>query len=532
MFAAAAVAAGVAFAPAAEAAPLPWKITKTEWTAADEKGFGDFLKKLAASDCDTTVKCMQSAANIFRDTDPPGMWYHADCGKWVYQLRAYYASKNGLPFSFVEYITGSGADLRFSAGGNAPKSRHDLVDMGNGIPLPDAMKRIWNRVWTATYRMDPGVDFSTQQDFYSPKLAPGAIRPGTAIYNITGHAVIVYDVTEDGRVLYIDAHPDESVRRSAYGPQFGQSPQKLGGGFKNFRPIKLVGATKQADGSYIGGKIVLASNEEIPDYSVEQYTGNAPGTRADGVHAKFVYNGVNLGLFEYVRASLSGGKYNFNPTYELTASLRVLCDEVKERVIQVAMAESSGVSRKAHPGLLPGNTASTSNAEWEEHSSLPADARLRNSAGMLFKGMEQVVEAWQKHDLRIAFDGAGLPEALEKIYETESKVCQIAYTNSEGKKVLLTLDQVILRLSAISFDPYHCIERRWGAQSAEEMASCKDDETKTRWYNAEQRLRNHSEASHYERPTLTLTDLDNKAPGSGTDTWPAVHIEALIDNMI
>jgi hypothetical protein len=530
--AATALAAGMALVSQANAAPLPWKITKTGWTEADEKGFGEFVKKIADSGCTTSVECFTGPGNPYRDTDPPGMWFRADCGKFVYMLRAYYASKNGLPFAFVNSIVGSGSDLRFTANSNGPKTRRDLVDLGNGVPLAESLKGIWGTVWTATYRMDPGVDFSTSQDFYSPKLAPGAIRPGTVIYNITGHVVIVYDVTEDGRILYVDSHPDETVRRSAYGPQFGQSPQKLGGGFKNFRPMKLVGATKMADGTYVGGQVVLAKNDEIEDYGLEQYTGNMPGAVGDGNNARFVYNGVNLSLFEYVRASLSGGKFKLNPVYELTMSLRTLCDEVKERVIQVNMAERSGVSRKAHPGLLPGNTAGSDNAEWEEHASLAADARLRNSANLLFKGMAEIVELWQKHDLRIAYDGAGLKEALQNIYDTESTACPIAYTNSAGQKVDLTLHDVILRLPAISFDPYHCIERRWGASKPEELATCQDDETKSRWYLAEQRLRNQAEASHSERPTLTLTDLDGKAAGSGTDEWPAVHIEALIDNMI
>ena len=30
--------------------------------------------------------------------------FHADCAKWDYMLRAYYASKNGLPFSYVDKI--------------------------------------------------------------------------------------------------------------------------------------------------------------------------------------------------------------------------------------------------------------------------------------------------------------------------------------------------------------------------------------------------------------------------------------------
>jgi hypothetical protein len=88
-------------------------------------------------------------------------------------------------------------------------------------------------VWTGTYRTDPGQKTGAFSDFYSPKIQQGSIRPGTAIYDVNGHVGIVYDIEADGRIDYMDAHPDFSVTRSTYGAQFGQSPAHLGGGIKN-----------------------------------------------------------------------------------------------------------------------------------------------------------------------------------------------------------------------------------------------------------------------------------------------------------
>jgi hypothetical protein len=296
--------------------------------------------------------------------------------------------------------------------------------------------------------------------------------------------------------------------------------------------MKLVDATRREDGTYIGGRVVVATNAEIADISLEQYRGNVPGAAGDGPDARFQYNGAPLGLFGYVRASMSSGGFTLNPVYELTMSMRTLCDEVKERSIQVNMSVASGIASRPHPGLLPGNFPGSDNAEWEEHASLAADARLRNSVAELYRSVEENIRLWQAHDLRIAYDGPSLKDALEESFEREARSCAVTYKNSDGKVIALTLGDVILRLNSLGFDPYHCIERRWGAVSAEELASCKDDETKTRWYMAEQRLRNQAEAAHRERPALTLSELDAHAPGSGTDAWPPVHIEALIENMI
>ena len=45
-------------------------------------------------------------------------------------------------------------------------------------------------------------------DFYPEKIAKGAIRPGTVIYDPNGHVAVVYSVDDDGRIRFIDTHPD------------------------------------------------------------------------------------------------------------------------------------------------------------------------------------------------------------------------------------------------------------------------------------------------------------------------------------
>ena len=89
--------------------------------------------------------------------------------------------------------------------------------------------------------------------------------------------------------------------------------------------------------------------------------------------------------------------------------------------------------------------------------------------------------------------------------------CAITYINSASKAVTLELGDVASRLFALDFDPYHCIERRWGASSADELASCKDDETKARWYKAEQVLRNQIDAGYVARQAISLAEMEKIA---------------------
>jgi hypothetical protein len=378
------------------AQPGPWRITKTEWAKADEDGFGEFVRRIAESGCTTTISCMQSAANFYHDSDAAPFLFHADCAKWAYMLRAYYASKNGLPFSYVDRIVGDGADLRFTQTSNLALERHDIVDSGAGIDTVAVLHALHDKVWTATYRMDAAAQVPVLQDFYSPKIQPGSVHAGTTIYDINGHVMVVTDIASDGSILYLDAHPDEAVTRGVYGPQVPQSAIGLGGGFKNFRPLKLVGAELRADGSYVGGHMVLAANDAIADFSLEQYRGNAPDAKADDPGTQFRYNNVPLDLYEYARASMSNGSFAFNPVYELEVTMGSLCRDAK-----------AGTKE--------------------------ADARVKSGFATLYADLSKISSLWAQRDLRVVYHGSSLKQTLADIYTAEEQACVIDNPGDGGR---------------------------------------------------------------------------------------------------
>ena len=375
--------------PKFEAVAGPWRIRKTEWTEADEVGFGQFVRAIAESGCTTTTSCMESAANPYHDSDPPNFTIHADCAKWVYMLRAYYASKNGLPFSYVNRIFSGASDPRFSTTSNEVVERRDIVDSGTAIDVVSVLRRLHDEVSSATYRMDPAVQVPMAQDFYSPMIRPGSIRAGTAIYDINGHVMIVYDVTEDGTIRYMDANPDQAVTRGVYGPQVPQSLASLGGGFKNFRPLKLEGAQAMPDGTYVGGHVVLAANDAIPDFSLEQYRGNVSDANEKNSNGEFRYNNASLNLYEFTRASMSRGGFAFNPVYELEVSMRALCHD--------AIDGTRG-----------------------------ADASIQNGVATLYNDLSNTVAQWKQRDLRVVYNGLTLKDALTAAYEAQDRACVAA----------------------------------------------------------------------------------------------------------
>jgi len=386
------------------APPGPWRITKTQWTKADEDGFGEFVRRIAESGCTTTTACMESAANFYHDSDPPTLHFHADCAKWAYMLRAYYASKNGLPFSYVDHIDGDvRADLRYAKTPNVALERKDIIDDGAGINTVAVLQKLHDEVWSATYRMDPASESPVEQDFYSPKIQPGSIRAGTAIYDTTGHVMLVYKVTADGSVLYMDAHPDESVSRGFYGAQIPESPMALGGGFKNFRPIELVGATRTAEGYYIGGHMVAASNQALADYSLEQYRGNAEG--GGNPRLPFRYNNVPLDLYEYTRAAMSNGGFAYNPVYELEVSMGSLCRQAGERTPE-------------------------------------ADAQLKSGFASLYADLSKAAAQWEQHDLHVVYHGLSLKQNLADAYAAAEQACVLDHAGNGEEVAAVSLDQL------------------------------------------------------------------------------------------
>jgi len=90
------------------------------------------------------------------------------------------------------------------------------------------------------------------------------------------------------------------------------------------------------------------------------------------------------------------------------------------------------------------------------------------------------------------------------------------------------LNGVCSHFRSISFDPYHCVERRWGAQDPEELATCAEAADKRAWYEAEQRLRNQPDRIYDVRMGFALVDLKRRLPGSGIDMPPAIDLRELL----
>jgi hypothetical protein len=149
--------------------PSTYIIRYDRWTPTDERGFGEFVTGLGEANCHTVNDCLHSAGNPFRASDPAGIYFRSDCADLPYVLRAYYAWKRGLPFSYVSAVSPRGhtRDIRYTPNGNEVVGRKDVLS--GSISGYELLDQIRDAVSSATYRMHPDLD-DPVPDLYSPAI--------------------------------------------------------------------------------------------------------------------------------------------------------------------------------------------------------------------------------------------------------------------------------------------------------------------------------------------------------------------------
>jgi hypothetical protein len=502
----------------------PYTLRADRWSEGDEREYGQFIAELGESGCATVDKCLHDPRNPFRGSDPPGVRFFADCADLPYYLRYYFAWKRGLPFSFVNEVVPRGhtRDMRYTAAGNRVEMRLNTA----GLNPYGTLDYLRGAISSATYRIHPELEAPGEQDFYSPALTPKAIRPGTVIYDPNGHLATVWKVERNGRIHYLDAHPDYSVTRGFYDVRFVRSSPGMGAGFKNWRPQRLVGGKKMPDGTWQGGTIVLAANKDIPDYSLEQFfgTGKRPDEDRDWKTGTFTLNNETVDYYDYVRGQLAGGSLLFDPVREIADLTDSNCADLHYRADAVNLAIAQGLHKRGEPDRLPPNIYGT-DGDWEEYSTPSRDARLKTAFKELYDTAQRFQWMAQHKDPKLAYKGQNLAADMLNAYDTHAALCSISYTRSNGAKVSFGYEEARRRLFQMSFDPYQCPELRWGAKG-DELASCPDGADKRAWYEAEKYLRYQIDRTYDARMDFSRDELKAPGPGKGVPTPPETDVRS------
>lgn len=521
----------------ASAADTSWKITKTIWTETDEKAYAEFVSLIGQAvekrECKSFKECIQHPNNPYRGSDSGQLDIHVDCARLSYALRAYFAWKNGLPFSHVSQVVARAAadkddNPRYTKNGNMVSARSSVLATKNKLPDGPSYitEKLMKSVYTAVFRLEDEIENRTnlESDYYPSDISREAIRPGTAIYDPAGHVAIVYKVTDAGQIYFIDAHPDNSLTSSMYGTKFVRSRPAQGAGFKNFRKLELTGATYDtALGSYVGGKIVVSTAQAHKDFSLVQKYGTDNKPIPNWREGAFILAGVKLDYYDYLRAKMSKGSLRLNPVSEVMAITNDLCSAALDRVDSVQGGIAQNIHLKPHPERLPVNIYGTS-GEWESYSTPSRDARFKTSFKELRDKVEKIYTAYQMGDVQIDYKGTDIKGDMLRAYLQTAQACKVNYKKSDATEVVLNLEIIRQRLFSLSFDPYHCPELRWGATSQQELASCKDNANKREWFKREVWLRNQIERVYDVRMDYTLEELTGPKPGVGVANPPDVDV--------
>lgn len=502
-----------------------WRITKETWSADDERKFESFITKIGESDCKTVHECMTSSiANpMYHTANPPHYQFFADCADLPYFLRAYFAWRNELPFSFsIRYgshprAAGNNSNVL----GNQITERYDIVGPGPDARL--ALANVGRFVSSEHFRTPPLYTGKLPTDHYPAALTRESIRPGTVIFDPDGHVAVVFKVTEDGRVHYIDSHPDNSLTRGIYNREFARAMPEMGAGFRRFRPQRLQGATRSKDGLLTGGRIVLAANEELRDWSIEQYYGNQPERPALWSDGKFLIDGKEHDYYDYLRLRLAYPGFKYDPIDEVRQSVRQICRDLQYRVTAVDAAIAAGIAKRPQPARLPNNIYATTGM-WELYSSPSRDARLKTAFQELSESFDHFVEMSKKDKQALAYVGKNLRGDMLRVYREESERCSVTYSRSNGMPKVLSYKEVQRRLFLLSFDPHHCVELRWGADDRDELSTCPDGPDKHAWYKAQQNLRNQVTRTYGEKMGWSLAELRDSKRDIGIDEMPEVAV--------
>lgn len=509
----------------------PWLVKKTEWSQQDEELYRQFIYKMGKSDCKTADQCITSAANILRNEDDMKNTFYTDCADLPYFLRSYFAYKNNLPMSIVSEISqapysaaqiekmaaeraaivakeGEEAalkydertrDKRYSRNGNLPARRINIPNTsGIQAEFGSFIYKVTNQISSGFLRMSTVSDGSPlQPDFYSPVINLNEIRPGTVLYNISGHVAVVYEVTSTGEVKFMDAHPDNSISRGSFNLDFPVKNAVYGGNFKNFRPLKVENAEKDAQGNIIKGKIVTLKDSEIAGFSLDQYAQEFKINEWPGYKARF---------HEWVKHKLSNGTYRLDPMVEMTNEVNALCQAAQDRVDAVQKAIDNKVFLKDHPTVLPNNIYGAE-GEWESYSSPGRDMRLRGKILSIPVQAKDWYDRVKSKDPMVKYKGVDIKADLIKAYQSAANACKITYKNSLNAPVTLTLETLVGRVNWISYDPYMCPELRWGANTPSELATCKDSTDKRDWHVYQQFFRNTQDKKTDEFHGFTIEQL-------------------------
>jgi len=472
-----------------------WPI-RNKWSRATENLFSAWIEKLFDAPLNTEPS-WKAWHEVLRDPsrnllfnylgageDGVTINLRPDCADFAYFLRAYFASKMGLPFGYSNCSRGGKCYQWFNI--EHPESTRpppppdqriasalaDPAETGAAAPaaaiaapprqsagtpsFAEYLRVVGDVVHSGSVRVSANED---NTDFYFVPLTQQALRPGTVYADPYGHVMMLVRRVpqsggEAGVLLAVDAEPDGTVARKrfwrgtflfAHEPTFGSA------GFKRFRPIVRGenGALRRLTNAEI------AKNADYGDFSPEQ---------------------SQLAIDDfYDRMDAVMSPQPLDPFSAMKGAITALEEQVNTRVGSV---ENGRKYQDGHGEIsMPdGPSIFATTGAWEDFSTPARDFRLLIAIDVVRGYPDRVA----RHPERYAMPGgktvADVKAEMQRVLAAELAARKFSYTRSDGSAWTLALKDVVERAGDLemAYNPNDCVELRWGApQTSGEAATCR-----------------------------------------------------------
>lgn len=428
-----------------------------------------------------------------------------DCAKLPYQLRAYFASKMGLPFGYSSCTRGGGGrppkcsrwfnsghpelsrpspqpePISASAPANATPRPGFLQQMLSGpaaapadesaespAPAP-APKRFglagsfvqFLQIASDAVQSGNGRTAASDDntDYYPVALSQTALRPGTIYADPYGHIMMLVrrvpqTADKAGVFLMVDAEPDFTVARKRFWRgSFLFVNSALGNpGFKRFRPI-----VREANGTLRRmSNAEIAKSPQYGDFSLEQ---------------------SKLGVEDfYDRMDDVASPQPLDPVRAMKEAIDSLDEQVRTRVGSVDFGRKFLDKTAADASMPDGPAIFQTSGAWEDFATPARDFRLLIAIDVVRNYPDRVARRPDRYAMPPGKSVADVKAELQSVLAAELATRKFSYTRSDGSPWSLTLKDVVDRTASfeMGYNLNDCVELRWGApENSQEAATCK-----------------------------------------------------------
>ncbi len=452
--------------PVTRTAPANHWQTEQTWDADREAHYAAWVERLFVAPPEASLGFRPLAQALW---DPERNWLHnhlqlgednqasrgalkaaPDCADLPYFLRAYFAWKHALPFAFRECDRGSRdrpprcPTLHTN---DEPTNAKDALGAFKGF-----VRLLVNKVHSGSLRT--ALD-DENSDFYPVPLTREALSPGSVFADPYGHVLVVAAWIDrpgkPGLLWAVDGQPDASITRKRFWEGnfiFANDVASAGAGFKAFRPLHSKEPRQ-------------LTNRELKADAKQPFDLSQTKLSADAFYDQMLRL-INPRGLDAVTA------------YEDT--LAALVEQMEARGRSVDNGEQYMQQTKNAVIDMPhGPSIFETTGAWEDYATPSRDLRLLIAMNVL-----QALPARITHNPKLFALGsksaADVRLQLQALHDSLTKTQKVAYKNSEGKVVELSVAEVLARKAALqmAYNPNDCAEIRWGApEGSRERASCR-----------------------------------------------------------